>query len=135
LLPLGQFDRRIGLTRSFADALDDPRDPGLTEHTFLEMVRARAYDILAGYTDQNDHNTLRAGPVFKRVAGRSPEDDDLASQPTLPRCENAIATSSAEGRRWPSARSPGAGRLLPFRSCSCSALLGDRPIYPSLRER
>ena len=27
LLPVRQFDERIGLTRSFADALDDPRDP------------------------------------------------------------------------------------------------------------
>jgi hypothetical protein len=41
------------------------------------MVRARVYGILAGYEDQNDHDTLRADPVFKLVAGRSPEDDDL----------------------------------------------------------
>src|SRR5262245_35413237 len=40
LLPLREFDERIGLTRAFADALDDPRDPGLTEHPFLEMVRS-----------------------------------------------------------------------------------------------
>src|SRR5262249_26676998 len=40
LLPVRQFDQRIGVTRSFADALDDPRDPDCTEHTFLEMVRA-----------------------------------------------------------------------------------------------
>jgi hypothetical protein len=29
LLPLRPFDRRIGLTRAFADALDDPRDSDL----------------------------------------------------------------------------------------------------------
>ena len=51
LLPLRQFDQRIGLTRQFAAALDDPRDPELTEHTFREMVRARVYGILAGYED------------------------------------------------------------------------------------
>ena len=83
LLPIRQFDQRIGLTRAFADALDDPRVPDLTEHTFLEMVRSRVYGILAGYEDQNDHDTLRAEPVFKLVADRSPEGDDLASQPTL----------------------------------------------------
>ena len=44
LLPVRQFDQRVGLTRSFADALDDPRDPDLTEHTFLEMVRSRVDD-------------------------------------------------------------------------------------------
>jgi len=78
LLPIRQFDERIGLTRAFADALDDPRDPDLTEHTFLEMVRSRVYGILAGYEDQNDHDTLRHDPVFKLVADRSSDDPDLA---------------------------------------------------------
>jgi Transposase DDE domain group 1 len=55
LLPIRQFDERIGLTRAFADALDDPRAPALTGHTFLEMVRSRVYGILAGYEGQNDH--------------------------------------------------------------------------------
>jgi hypothetical protein len=44
LLPIRQFDQSIGLTRAFAEALDDPRDPELTEHTFPEMVRARSDD-------------------------------------------------------------------------------------------
>jgi len=48
LLPVRQFDQRIGLTQAFADALDDPRNPERTEHTFLEMVSARVYGILAG---------------------------------------------------------------------------------------
>ena len=99
LLPIRQFDQRIGLTRAFAEALDDPRDPDLTEHTFPEMVRARVYGILAGYEDQNDHDTLRADPVFKLVADRSPEDGDLASQPTLSRFENAIPIKSLKRLR------------------------------------
>ena len=41
LLPIRQFDHGIGLTRAFAEVLDDPRDPDLSEHTFLEMVRSR----------------------------------------------------------------------------------------------
>src|SRR5215471_3400807 len=99
LLPVRQFDQRIGLTRAFADALDDPRDPELTEHSFLEMVRSRVYGILAGYEDQNDHDTLRADPIFKLVADRSPEDNDLASQPTLSRFENAISIRSLKRLR------------------------------------
>src|SRR5947209_4633764 len=91
LLSIRQFDQRIGLTRAFADALDDPRDPALTEHTFLEMVCSRVFGILAGYEDQNDHDTLRTDPVFKLMADRSPEEDDLASQPSLSRFENAIS--------------------------------------------
>jgi hypothetical protein len=99
LLPIRRFDQRIGLTRAFTDALDDPRDPGLTEHTFLEMVRSRVYGILAGYADQNDHDTLRHDPVFKILADRSPDDTDLSSQPTLSRFENAISILSLKRLR------------------------------------
>jgi Transposase DDE domain group 1 len=99
LLPIREFDQRIGLTQAFADALDDPRYPDLVEHTLLEMVRARVYGILAGYEDQNDHDTLRADPAFKLIADRSPTDDDLASQPTLSRFENAITIKSLKRLR------------------------------------
>ena len=53
LLPLRQFDQHVGRTDAFANALNHPRDPDLTEHTFLEMVRARVYGILAGYEDRH----------------------------------------------------------------------------------
>ena len=90
LLPLRQFDDRIGLTATFAAALHDPRDPDRIDHTFPEMVRSRVFGILAGYEDQNDHVTLRTDPVFKLIAARSPTDTELASQPTLSRFENQI---------------------------------------------
>jgi hypothetical protein len=60
----------------------------------LEMVRSRVFGILAGYEDQNDHDALRSDPIFKLLAGRSPDADDLASQPTLSRFENAITPRS-----------------------------------------
>ena len=63
------------------------------------MVRSRIYGILAGYEDQNDHDTLRADPVFKLISDRSPEDHDLASQPTLSRFENAISIQSLKRLR------------------------------------
>jgi hypothetical protein len=90
LLPIRQLDERLGLTAAFAAALHDRRDPEAITHSFAEMVRMRIYGILAGYADQNDHDVLRSDPVFKLVAGRSPEDRHLASQPTLSRFENAI---------------------------------------------
>src|SRR3954447_1798309 len=99
LLPLRQFDERIGLTKQFATVLDDPRDPELTEHTFLEMVRMRVFGILAGYEDQNDHDTLRTDPAFKLIADRLPEDAPLASQPTLSRFENRIDIASLKRLR------------------------------------
>ena len=81
---------------SSPQALDDPRDPDLIDHSFLEMVRCRVFGILAGYEDQNDHDTLRTDPVFKLIADRSPDDPDLASQPTLSRFENQINIALAE---------------------------------------
>jgi hypothetical protein len=56
--------------------------------------RFRSYRILAGYSVQNDHGTLRKDPVSKLVADRSPAEDDLASQPTLSRFESAISIKS-----------------------------------------
>ncbi len=90
ILPLRQFDGQIGLTERFIDCLKDCRRPEQVEHTLAEMVRQRIFGILAGYEDCNDHDTLRSDPVFKIVADRNPEEDDLASQPTLSRFENAI---------------------------------------------
>jgi hypothetical protein len=91
LLPIRQLDEQIRLTDQFAAALDDRRDPILTEQSLLSMVRQRIYGILADYEDQNDHDTLRSDPVFKLVADRLPDGPDLASQPTLSRLENAVS--------------------------------------------
>jgi hypothetical protein len=99
LLPLRQLDEHLGLTRQFADALDDARDPGRIEHSLSEMVRSRIYGILAAYEDQNDHDHLRHDPVFKLVAGRAPEGPELASQPTLSRFENAVSIASLKRLR------------------------------------
>ncbi len=63
---LRQFEH-IDLTQAIAQVLDNPRDPDLIEHSFLEMVPMRIFSILAGYEEQNNHNTLRTDPVFKLV--------------------------------------------------------------------
>ncbi len=94
LLPVRQLDEQIGLTRQFAEALSDRRHSGYVDHTFLEMTRMRIYGVLADYPDQNDHDVLRSDPIFKLICDRSIEDDDLASQPTLSRFENAIDVGS-----------------------------------------
>lgn len=90
LLPIREFDEKLRWTEQFAAALDDPRHASWTTHSFLQMTRSRVYGILAGYEDQNDHDVLRSDPVFKLLAGRSPDGNDLASQPTHSRFENAI---------------------------------------------
>jgi hypothetical protein len=94
LLPVRPFDHRIGLTRAFAEALDDPRDPDLTEHTFLEMVHSRVYGILAATRTRtittpsaltlssssspaNDWGTNRRFVVTNRLGGRAAPGTDL----------------------------------------------------------
>lgn len=94
LLPIRQLDEALGLTAQFAAALVDRRSGPALTHSYPEMTRSRVYGILAGYEDQNDHDTLRRDPVFKLLADRLPDDDDLASQPTLSRFENAIGPPS-----------------------------------------
>ena len=80
LLIFRQWDQKLGFTEGFAQQLDDRRcDP---DHSILEMVRSRVFGILAGYEDQNDHDALRSDAIFKLLANRFPDDDDLASQPT-----------------------------------------------------
>ena len=78
LLPIRQFDQHIGLTEQCAAVLRDLRYEPFVDHSLLEMVRMRVFGILADYPDQNDHDVLRADPVFKLIAGRSPDADDLA---------------------------------------------------------
>lgn len=99
LLPLRQFDEQIGLTAQFAEVLEDPRAADHCDHSFLDMVRARVFGILAAYEDQNDHDALRHDPIFKILAGRLPTDPALASQPTLSRFENAISIRSLKRLR------------------------------------
>jgi hypothetical protein len=92
LLAVRQFDERVGWTARFAACLEDRR--GAPTHSVLSMIRQRVYGILAGYEDCNDHDALRTDPVFKMIADRLPEDDPLASQPTLSRLENSVAPAA-----------------------------------------
>ena len=90
LLPIRQFDGRWRYTQRLAACLEDVRCAPM--HTLLEMTRQRLYGMLADYEDCNDHDTLRDDPIFKLVADRRPDDDPLASQPTLCRFENATSS-------------------------------------------
>ena len=86
LLPIRECDARWNYSQRMAACLSDPlprRDQSL-----VSMLRQRIFGILAGYEDCNDHDTLRDDPVFKLIAERLPDDDPLASQPTLSRFEN-----------------------------------------------
>ena len=89
-LLLRLIDDRLGLSALFADALPDERDPTKIQHSRLEQVRQRLYQIALGYEDCNDATSLRRDPLLLTVCDRTPEDPlGLSSQPTLSRLENA----------------------------------------------
>ena len=98
LLVLRELDERLGWSRAAASALADPRDPAKVIHDTKSLFRQRLFALLAGYEDGNDHNRLRSDPALKLLCGRTlSEAEDLASQPTLSRFENAVTARQVAG--------------------------------------
>jgi hypothetical protein len=91
LLTLTELDGRLGWLQQAAQLLEDPRDPGKAKHSLLELLRQRVFGIQGGYEDCNDHDRMREDPALKLAAGRLPDQEDLASQPTLSRFENQVS--------------------------------------------
>ena len=90
VLLLAGADRRLGLIDTLAAIIPDHRNPALITHTMADILRARVFAIACGYPDADDLDDLRKDPAFKLACGRLPESgDDLASQPTMSRWENA----------------------------------------------
>lgn len=90
VLLLAGADQQIGLIDTLAAIIPDYRDPNHITHTLSDILRARIFAIACGYPDGDDLDDLRKDPAFKLACGRLPESgDDLASQPTLSRWENA----------------------------------------------
>jgi hypothetical protein len=95
---LAQAERRLGIAERLARFMPDQRDPARVRHAVTDMIRARIFAIACGYEDCNDFGPLRADPAFKLACGRLPETgEDLASQPTLSRLENAPTIRDAIG--------------------------------------
>ncbi len=84
------IERRLGIADLLASCVTDERTPASTTHTYADMIRARMFAIACGYEDCDDLDSLRFDPAFKLACGRLSESgDDLMSQPTLSRLENA----------------------------------------------
>jgi len=84
-------NRRLGLTQALIDGIDDRRQAGKVRHAIADLVRQRLYAIACGYPDGNDTSRLGCDPMQKLLGGRDPlGGEDLASQPTLSRFENAV---------------------------------------------
>ena len=94
VLLLREIERRLGIAELLGSRVTDERDPASTTHSYADMIRARMFAIACGYEDCDDLDALRFDPAFKLACGRLSETgDDLMSQPTLSRLENAPCTS------------------------------------------
>jgi hypothetical protein len=90
VLLLAGADKQLGLIDRLAAIIPDHRDPAQIIHRMADILRARIFAIACGYPDADDLDDLRKDPAFKLACGRLPESgDDLASQPTMSRWENA----------------------------------------------
>ena len=90
VLLLREIERRLGIAELLSSCMKDRRDPSSTTHAQVDMIRARMFAISCGCEDCDDLDFLRFDPAFKLACGRLPETgDDLMSQPTLSRLENA----------------------------------------------
>jgi hypothetical protein len=93
LIALREFDERIGLSESIARCLRDRRHPSYIRHAIKQLVIQRLYGIVAGYEDQNDADWLRHDGLFQLIAGKPELGDELGSQSSLSRLENAVGPS------------------------------------------
>lgn len=84
-------DRRLDLLAGLADCVADQRAPEKVVHDVPDLLGQRIYALACGYADCNDAARLSSDPIHKVLIGRDPIDgDDLGSQPTLSRFENAV---------------------------------------------
>jgi hypothetical protein len=91
LVLLRQLDEKLGLCAALSRLLVDERDPTLVQHSRLEQLRQRVFQIAMGYEDQNDATALRHDPAWKIACDRDVDEADaLSSQPSLSRFEHAM---------------------------------------------
>ena len=90
-LLFGSLDRQHRLCEGFSSCISESRDQRYIRHDPLKLIRQRVLQIVAGYEDCNDADTLRSDPMLKTVCDQLPESDpDLATQPTFSRLENSV---------------------------------------------
>lgn len=95
LLLLREVESQLGLLDGLSSCITDTRDYRYIDHSITELITQRVFQIAAGYEDCNDCNDLRGDMIFKTCSGRLPQTgDDLASQPTMSRLENAVGPKS-----------------------------------------
>lgn len=64
-LVLREIDQRFNILNAAASQMDDPRSLRHTDHSLLELLRQRVYQVAAGYEDCNDADHLKVDPALR----------------------------------------------------------------------
>jgi hypothetical protein len=96
-----QAEEQVQVCRGIASCIEDWREPNKITHTLEQLVSQRVYQLVGGYEDAMDSNQLRHDPIYKIACGRLPlpEQDLLASQPSITRLENHVSKSEVSAMR------------------------------------
>jgi len=88
---LAALDRKLGLTESLGECLEDDRLPARVIHRRDTLLRQRIFSIAVGAPDTNDAAHLAHDPALMLACGRSTNGSQgLGSQSTLSRFEHSI---------------------------------------------
>ena len=97
LLAIRALDKELGILADLASRFPDPRAQKFVTHSREALLTQQVYQILAGYADCNDAQTLRHDPLFQTVADVSPAAErPLASGSTLARFQQAFTRREAD---------------------------------------
>jgi hypothetical protein len=90
---LREIDERFNIIDPMGECLEDLRSPAHTQHSLVQIVRQRVYQIAAGYEDCNDAEFLRIDPALRLAIGKNHKTG--AGQSMLSRLENDVLGNAA----------------------------------------
>jgi hypothetical protein len=89
VLLLREAEHRLGLIKSIAGKIDDPRRPDRIRYSIDELIRERVFAMAIGCSAQDDVDRLAHDPAFRAAVWNRSGDqvisERLASQPTQSR--------------------------------------------------
>lgn len=89
---LAALDRKLGLTESLTECLEDDRSPARVIHRRDALLRQRIFSIAIGAPDTNDAAHLAHDPALMLACGRRTHDArGLGSQSTQSRFEHSVS--------------------------------------------
>jgi hypothetical protein len=96
-----QAEENVKVCAGLAACIEEWRDPKKITHSLEQLVSQRVYQLVGGYEDANDSNRLRHDPIYKLACARLPlpQQDLLASQPTITRLENQVSKAEVSKMR------------------------------------